>query len=164
MHGTTCQGCPSSQSWDSWPQCPSPGGDRPSSHTRSWRNQKGQAVPFAGEQGTKFHFKRKELQKKSFKRQSFTKGETSTTKKQVLSAKDQSKKNIALKKPKTNKKTTLRKRVQTSKCFHGVGGRVSHLACSAWGVGVGAVRQSGGGGRRSHPTMPIGLKCNRLEM
>lgn len=102
--------------------------------------------------------------KKSFKRQSFTKGETSTTKKQVLSAKDQSKKNIALKKPKTNKKTTLRKRVQTSKCFHGVGGRVSHLACSAWGVGVGAVRQSGGGGRRSHPTMPIGLKCNRLEM
>ena len=28
----------------------------------------------------------------------------------------------------------------------------------------GAMWQSSGGRRRTHPTMPIGLKCNRLEM
>lgn len=157
MHGTTCQGCPSSQSWDSWPQCPSPGGDRPSSHTRSWRNQKGQNSILRERNCRK--------KKKSLLRDNPSqRGKRAPLKNKCCLLKIRVKKILHSKKPKTNKKTTLRKRVQTSKCFHGVGGRVSHLACSAWGVGVRVVRQSGGGGRRSHPTMPIGLKCKRLEM
>lgn len=128
--------------------------DPPATHAAG-ETRKDRPSPSQASKGQNSILRERNCRKKGLLRDSPSqRGETSTTKKQVLSAKDQSKKNIALKNPKQTK-NNLKKKGTNQSAF-----TVWAAGSPTWpvvpGGGGGGREAERWGGRRATPPCPSG--------